>query len=111
VTAPVPPVQSRCGLASKTASFALGPGFRSHLGDNPPGCSSADVLFLFAGGKDGFDVGAGFASNGYGEPLPGGYSLGAVLVADTVPTFMLLLGAPAMATSRRALRPSPSAWA
>jgi len=36
---------------------------------------AGDVLYLIASGKAGFDVSAGFASNGYGEYSPGGYSL------------------------------------
>jgi aquaporin Z len=41
-------------------------------------------------GKAGFDVSAGFASNGYGTHSPGGYSLGAALVTEVVMTFMFL---------------------
>jgi len=37
------------------------------------------ILFLIASGKAGFDVSAGFASNGFGEHSPGGYSLLAAL--------------------------------
>src|SRR5881392_4415946 len=36
---------------------------------------AALVLYLIASGKAGFDVAAGFASNGYGEHSPGGYTL------------------------------------
>ncbi len=49
------------------------------------------VLFLIASGKAGFDVSAGFASNGYGEHSPGGYSLLAALVTEVVMTMMFLL--------------------
>ena len=49
------------------------------------------VLYLIASGKAGFDVGAGFASNGYGEHSPGGYSLTAALVTEVVMTMMFLL--------------------
>lgn len=49
------------------------------------------VLFLIASGKAGFDVSAGFASNGYGEHSPGGYSLLAALVTELVMTMMFLL--------------------
>ena len=49
------------------------------------------VLYLIASGKAGFDVSAGFASNGYGEHSPGGYSLTAALVAEVVMTMMFLL--------------------
>src|SRR5262245_15468693 len=36
---------------------------------------AAGVLYLIASGKAGFDVHAGFASNGYADHSPGGYSL------------------------------------
>jgi aquaporin Z len=49
------------------------------------------VLYLIASGKAGFDVGAGFASNGFGEHSPGGYSLVSCFVAELVLTFMFLL--------------------
>ena len=49
------------------------------------------VLYLIASGKAGFDVSAGFASNGYGTHSPGGYGLLAALVAEVVMTMMFLL--------------------
>ena len=49
------------------------------------------VLFLIASGKAGFDVSAGFASNGYGAHSPGGYSFLAALVTEIVMTMMFLL--------------------
>ena len=49
------------------------------------------VLFLIASGKAGFDVSAGFASNGYGAHSPGGYSLPAALVTEIVMTMMFLV--------------------
>jgi aquaporin Z len=49
------------------------------------------VLYVIATGKAGFDVAAGFASNGYGEHSPGGYSLLAALVTEIVMTAMFLL--------------------
>lgn len=49
------------------------------------------VLYLIASGKAGFDVSAGFASNGYAEHSPGGYSLLAALVTEVVMTMMFLL--------------------
>jgi len=48
------------------------------------------VLYLIASGKAGFDVSAGFASNGYGAHSPGGYSLFAALVTEVVMTMMFL---------------------
>ena len=50
----------------------------------------AGVLYFIASGKEGFDLAGGFASNGYGEHSPGGYSLGACFVAEFVLTFMFL---------------------
>ena len=40
------------------------------------GSPAGGVLYLIASGKAGFDVAAGFASNGYGAHSPGGYSTG-----------------------------------
>ena len=52
---------------------------------------AASVLYVIASGKAGFDLAGGFASNGYGEHSPGGYSLVACLVAEVVLTFMFLM--------------------
>jgi aquaporin Z len=52
---------------------------------------AAGILYLIASGKTGFDTSAGFASNGYGEHSPGGYSLAAALVCEIVMTMMFLL--------------------
>lgn len=49
------------------------------------------TLFLIASGKAGFDVSAGFASNGYAEHSPGGYSLQAALVCEVVMTLIFLV--------------------
>ena len=49
------------------------------------------VLYVIASGKPGFSVAAGFASNGYGEHSPGGYSLLAALVSEVVMTMIFLL--------------------
>ena len=53
--------------------------------------AAGGVLFVIASGKAGFDVGAGFASNGYGAHSPGGYSLLAALVTEVVMTGMFLV--------------------
>lgn len=55
------------------------------------GIAGAGILYLIASGKPGFDTAAGFASNGYGEHSPGGYSMLAALVSEVVMTFMFLL--------------------
>jgi aquaporin Z len=49
------------------------------------------VLFLIASGQAGFDVSSGFASNGYGEHSPGGYSMAAALLTEVVMTMMFVL--------------------
>jgi aquaporin Z len=49
------------------------------------------VLYLIASGAAGFDVTAGFASNGYGEHSPGGYDLRAAFVTEVVMTMMFLV--------------------
>jgi aquaporin Z len=55
------------------------------------GIFAGAVLYVIASGKAGFDLSAGFASNGYGAHSPGGYSLGAALVTEVVMTAMFLL--------------------
>jgi aquaporin Z len=56
------------------------------------GILGAFILYVIATGKPGFDVVAsGFATNGYGEHSPGGYSLLAALVSEVVLTYMFLL--------------------
>lgn len=66
------------------------------------GIAAGGVLYLIASGKEGFSaVESGFATNGYGALSPDGYSLVAVLIAETVLTAIFLyviLGA----TDRRA---------
>ncbi len=55
------------------------------------GIAAGGVLYLIASGKAGFDVTAGFASNGYGEHSPGGYSLFAAFITEVVMTLMFLI--------------------
>jgi aquaporin Z len=52
--------------------------------------AAAAVLYLIASGKAGFDLG-GFASNGYGEHSPGGYSLLSALLIEVVLTAFFLI--------------------
>lgn len=51
---------------------------------------AATVLYLIASGAPGFTTEAGFAANGYGEHSPGGYGLGAALLAEIVLTAAFL---------------------
>ncbi len=57
------------------------------------GITGAGLLYVIASGKAGFSVtGPGnFAANGYGAHSPGGYTLLACLVAETLLTFMFLM--------------------
>ncbi|MBM3344848.1 MAG: aquaporin Z [Betaproteobacteria bacterium] len=55
------------------------------------GLVAGGVLYLIASGKAGFDVTAGFASNGYGAHSPGGYSMQAALITEIVMTMMFLV--------------------
>ena len=62
---------------------------------------AAALIAHIASGKDGFDIAAGLASNGYGEHSPGKYSMAAGFVTELVMTAMfviIILGA----TDRRA---------
>jgi len=67
------------GLTVLTMAYAVG------------GLVAGAALYLIASGKAGFDVTAGFASNGYGEHSPEGYSLEAVFVAEVLLTAFFLL--------------------
>ena len=89
---------SGCHL-NPAVSFGLWSGGRFSAAELGPyiaaqvagGLAGAAVLFIIASGQAGFDVTAGFASNGYGEHSPGGYSLIAALVTEIVMTFMFLI--------------------
>lgn len=55
------------------------------------GFVGALVLYLIASGKADFSTAGGFASNGYGEHSPGGYSMLAALIAEVVMTAFFLI--------------------
>ncbi len=103
------------GLTVLTGAYALGPisgghfnpavsiglwaGGRFPAGQLVPyivaqvigGIAGAGVLYLIATGTADFTLADGFASNGYGEHSPGGYSLAAALTSEVVMTFMFLI--------------------
>lgn len=89
---------SGCHL-NPAVSFGLWSGGRFPAAELAPyisaqvagGIAGAAILFVIASGQAGFDVTAGFASNGYGEHSPGGYTLLAALVTEVVMTFMFLI--------------------
>jgi len=103
------------GLTVVTMAYAIGPISGCHLnpavsvglwagGRFPAGklapyiaaqvlgaIAAGGVLYVIASGAPGFDVAKGFASNGYGEHSPGGYSLLAAAVSEVVMTLFFLL--------------------
>ncbi|QQX81400.1 aquaporin Z [Shewanella sp. KX20019] len=89
---------SGCHL-NPAVSFGLWAGGRFPASDLAPyiiaqvagGIAGASILYLIASGQDGFSLSAGFASNGYGEHSPGGYSLTAALICEVVMTLFFLI--------------------
>ena len=89
---------SGCHL-NPAVSFGLVAGKRFPTGELLPyviaqvigGIAGAGMLYVIASGKAGFDVSAGFASNGYAAHSPGGYSVVACFVAEVVLTFFFLM--------------------
>ncbi|MFM9382507.1 aquaporin Z [Pseudomonas kribbensis] len=60
------------------------------------GILAAALLYHIASGKEGFDIAAGLASNGYGEHSPGKYSMASGFITELVMTAMfvvIILGA------------------
>lgn len=58
------------------------------------GLLGAIVIYAVASGQSGWEIGTGagaFASNGYGDFSPGGYSMGAALLIEVVLTAVFLL--------------------
>ena len=53
--------------------------------------AGAGVLYLIASGNADFSLAGGFASNGYAEHSPGGYSMTAAITTEVVMTFMFLI--------------------
>jgi len=89
---------SGCHL-NPAVSFGLWAGRRFPAGELLPyivaqvigAVAGAGVLYVIASGAAGFDVSAGFASNGYDAHSPGQYSMMAGFVCELVMTFMFLM--------------------
>ena len=52
--------------------------------------AGAAILYVIASGQPGFDVHAGFASNGYGDHSPGGFPMASGFICEVVMTFGFL---------------------
>ena len=75
-------------VARRFPAADLGPYIAAQLAG---GLAGAAVLYMIATGRAGFDVAAGFASNGYGIHSPGGYSQAAGFITEVLMTFFFLI--------------------
>ncbi|WP_313358306.1 aquaporin Z [Corynebacterium variabile] len=83
-----PAVTLGCAVAKRVEWAAVVPYWIAQV---VGGAVAGGVLFVIANGKDGFSASeSGFATNGYGEHSPDGYSLAAVIVAEVVLTAVFL---------------------
>lgn len=55
------------------------------------GIAGAGILYLIASGQEGFSLAGGFASNGFGEHSPDGYSMLSVMICEIVMTLFFLI--------------------
>lgn len=55
------------------------------------GIVGAGILYLIASGQEGFSLAGGFASNGFGEHSPGGYSMLSVMICEIIMTLFFLI--------------------
>ncbi|WP_312801634.1 aquaporin Z [Corynebacterium variabile] len=83
-----PAVTLGCAVAKRVEWAAVVPYWIAQV---VGGAVAGGVLFVIANGKNGFSASeSGFATNGYGEHSPDGYSLAAVIVAEVVLTAVFL---------------------
>lgn len=71
--------------------FPVGELFPSVVSQVAGAVAGAAVLYSIGSGKPGFDLGGGFASNGYGMHSPGGYGLTAAAIAEIFLRLMFLI--------------------
>ncbi|MGI2151303.1 aquaporin Z [Shewanella oncorhynchi] len=89
---------SGCHL-NPAVSFGLWAGGRFPVAELLPyivaqvagGIVGAGILYLIASGQEGFSLAGGFASNGFGEHSPGGYSMLSVMICEIVMTLFFLI--------------------
>ncbi|QYJ85336.1 aquaporin Z [Shewanella mesophila] len=55
------------------------------------GIAGAGIIYLIASGNPDFNLADGFASNGFGDHSPGGYTMAAALICEVVMTLFFLL--------------------
>ena len=83
-----PAVTLGCAVAKRVEWAAVIPYWIAQV---VGGAVAGGVLWIIANGKDGFSASeSGFATNGYGEHSPDGYSLTAVIVSEVVLTAVFL---------------------
>lgn len=83
-----PAVTLGCWAAKRIESAAVLPYIITQL---VAGIVAGGVLYVIASGVDGFSaVESGFATNGYGDLSPHGYSMMAALLIEVVPTAVFL---------------------
>jgi aquaporin Z len=83
-----PAVTLGCAVAKRVEWAAVVPYWIAQV---VGGAVAGGVLWIIANGKDGFSASeSGFATNGYGDHSPDGYSLAAVIVAEVVLTAVFL---------------------
>lgn len=83
-----PAVTLGCWAAKRIESAAVIPYIVTQL---VAGIVAGGVLFVIASGKDGFDaVKSGFATNGYGDLSPHGYSMLSAFIIETLLTAVFL---------------------
>jgi aquaporin Z len=88
VATSIRPCRSASGPAADSPPRVLLP----YIGVQVAGAiAGAGVLYLIASGNPAFSLAGGFASNGFADHSPGGYSLVSALTTEIVMTFMFLV--------------------
>lgn len=83
-----PAVSVGLWLGGRFSSAELGPYIIAQV---IGGIAGGAVLYAIASGSADFSLAGGFASNGFGDHSPGGYSMTAAIVCEVVMTMMFLM--------------------